>query len=440
MNLVFPNERRPESERTVLHQPLPLPRDGVARRVQLLPAAPESGLPAEGFEKRWAKLWELGETLHCSIIGTCLSTAELRQVLGRTDVPGIEKATDHELHILGVLAAGRRDAGGRLVHKALDRRHRSTLAQFAKATTAAALRTLWDEAVKKGDIPGAYWAVLTHPASTVELVKHVFGEIHMLSHLVGAANRADIRRLCQLEEENAALHDKLARQQRHLRDAQTVRDEAVRRLSEKASAEIEHEIPVPTTDEDRDRNTRALIDDLNRRLSIQSARAEKLQERIDAMSASLKQAQSAQRGAEHECERLRLELSLTDERIDGMLLGADQQAEKPADLSGAVLLYVGGRAHQIPTLRALIERLGGQLLHHDGGIDDNPALLPGLIGRAALVLFPVDCVSHGAVTSIKRLCSHSGKRYLPLRTSSATCLLAALSEDAAQRACVPVDA
>lgn len=425
MNFGFLNERRTESERTVLHQPLPLPRDGGARRVQLLPFAPEPDGMKEGSEKRWAKLWELGETLHCSIIGTCLSTAELRQVLNRSDVPGIEAATDHELHILGVLAAGRRDAGGRLVHKALDRRHRSTLAQFAKATNAEALRAMWDESVKKGDIPGAYWAVLTHPASTVELVKHVFGEIHMLSHLVGAANRADIRRLCQLEEENAALQEKLTRQQRHLRDALTVRDEAVRRLSETAPVEIEHE--APAADEDRERNTRALVDDLNRRLSMQSARAEKLQERIDALSASLKQAQSAQRSTDDECGKLHLELSLTDERIEAMLTGDGGTGESELDLAGAVLLYVGGRAHQVPKLRAMTEKLGAQFLHHDGGIDDNPALLPGLVGRAELVLFPVDCVSHSAVTSIKRMCAHSGKRYLPLRTSSLTCLLASLS-------------
>jgi hypothetical protein len=35
----------------------------------------------------------------------------------------------------------------------------------------------------------------------------------MLSHLVGAANRADIRRLRELESENVALQDKVARQQ-----------------------------------------------------------------------------------------------------------------------------------------------------------------------------------------------------------------------------------
>src|SRR5208283_6207528 len=44
------------------------------------------------------KLWEFGTNLHCSIIGTCLTTAELRQIfvkLGRTEAPD---ATAHDMH------------------------------------------------------------------------------------------------------------------------------------------------------------------------------------------------------------------------------------------------------------------------------------------------------------------------------------------------------
>jgi hypothetical protein len=72
---------------------------------------------------RRSKIWELAETLHCSIIGTCLSNAELRQTLARLGVKGIEAADAHELHVVGVMLAGRRDAGAKLLQKALDRRH-----------------------------------------------------------------------------------------------------------------------------------------------------------------------------------------------------------------------------------------------------------------------------------------------------------------------------
>jgi len=51
--------------------------------------------------------------------------------------------------------------------------------------------------------------------------------VHMLSHLVGAANRADIRRLCDLEQRNAALEAKLSLQQEALHRAVVTRDASI---------------------------------------------------------------------------------------------------------------------------------------------------------------------------------------------------------------------
>src|SRR6478736_6937238 len=80
-----------------------------------------------------SKIWELADTLHCSIIGTCLSNAELRHALARLGVNGIEAADDHELHVVGVMLAGRRDAGAKMLQRALDRRHGLAIKQYAKA-------------------------------------------------------------------------------------------------------------------------------------------------------------------------------------------------------------------------------------------------------------------------------------------------------------------
>ena len=79
------------------------------------------------------KIWDLSDTLHCSIIGTCLSNAELRRVLVRLKVTGAETADEHDLHVMGVMLAGRREAGARLLQKALDKRHALAIKQYAKA-------------------------------------------------------------------------------------------------------------------------------------------------------------------------------------------------------------------------------------------------------------------------------------------------------------------
>src|SRR5262249_42049826 len=53
---------------------------------------------------------------------------------------------------------------------------------------------------------------------------------HRYRPTVGTANRADVRRLRQLEEQNSSLIEKLGRQQRQLRGGSTSRDKAIRRL------------------------------------------------------------------------------------------------------------------------------------------------------------------------------------------------------------------
>src|SRR5215472_8322045 len=182
------------------------------------------------------KIWDFATYLHCSIIGTCLPTAELRRILSKIGTT----SSEHDLHASAVLVASQRHDGGKLLHKALDRRYRVSISQFDRAKTPEEVRAVWKEAVQRGDIPGAYWASLTHPATNNALLREIFGEVHMLSHLVGAANRADIRRLRQLEEANAELEAKVGRQQQQLRDVVVSRETTIRELRQALEEQISH--------------------------------------------------------------------------------------------------------------------------------------------------------------------------------------------------------
>jgi hypothetical protein len=377
--------------------------------------------------KRRTQIWELHQSLHCSIIGTCLSSGELRRLLLRLEVQGADIADDHDLHVLGVLLAGRSKANAKHLQKTLDRRHQAFLNQFAKAKDAAALSALWEDALARGDIPGAYWALLTHPASTDAMVKDAFGKVHMLSHLVGAANRADIRRLRQLEDDNAALAAKLERQQRQLRDGFLSRDESIRRLNDMLARAASQEAMVPSLEAAEDsKAVKDALAELDKRLAHETSRRERLEQRLASASAALNQAERARTRAEGELETLHQELASLESRLGASLRTADAAADG-LDLRGLTVLYVGGRANQAPQLKGLVESTKGRFLYHDGGIEHSAALLPGLVSRADIAVFPVDCVSHDAVGAVKRVCSQLGKRYLPLRTSSLTCLLAGLT-------------
>ncbi len=334
--------------------------------------------------------------------------------------------TDHDLHHKAVSLAAKHDQAAKLLHKALDRRHKLPISQIGKARTETDLTTLWRDAVKRGDIPGAYWAVLTHPATTQALVRLVFGEVHMLSHLVGAANRADIRRLCDLEQRNTELEARLRRQQEALHQAVVTRDASIRDLRHSLRRRLTEEAPAATGDESA--ALRALVADLEHRLAAETRRRTTVEARLAETRDDLTRERAVHATLEAEAATLRGELA----SIEADLQPAAEAL--PWRVDGMTLLYVGGRPHQVAQLRAVSAGKGAELLHHDGGIEHHPDLLAGLTSRADIVLFPVDCVSHDAALTVKRLCRQTGKRFIPLRSAGTTSFLAALRPLGAVRA------
>ncbi|MBD9596653.1 hypothetical protein IB270_27885 [Ensifer sp. ENS05] len=165
------------------------------------------------------RTWDIASTFHCSIIGTCLTAGELRQVLIRTGQDDVRTATDHTLHGRGVWLAGQRDQAAKLLNKALDKRHESSIKRIPRQADQDELRNIWRNSFERGDIAGPYWALMSHPGTSPALMREIFGEVHMLSHLVGSASRLDIARLTELERELEQERERTARQETRLKAA-----------------------------------------------------------------------------------------------------------------------------------------------------------------------------------------------------------------------------
>ncbi|MDI7046581.1 hypothetical protein QMN58_24025, partial [Escherichia coli] len=73
--------------------------------------------------KRRARLAELDGQLHCSIIGTCLSTHELRKLVPKFTTLDSRDASDLEIHHSAVELAIDGGAGAKALHKLLDERY-----------------------------------------------------------------------------------------------------------------------------------------------------------------------------------------------------------------------------------------------------------------------------------------------------------------------------
>ena len=357
-----------------------------------------------------SRIWELSTAWHCTVVGTCLNLSDLRsfaRILNVRTVPGY--SVDYQLHGLFVKEAEHDNKPGKMLNKLLDKRHALSIRKARSMNTVYALRDFWTRALADGDIPGPYWAILSHPSNSEELGEQMFADVHMLSHLVGASNRANISKLQEVQEHISDLDQKFGRQQRqHIKSLES-RDQIISKLrleikdiqvTSKVSPkpyECLHPLPSPHSFSSLHKN----IANLSEKLQACSSVIQKADKRIKDLEALVD------------------ELSNENTGLEGAFLQnwQDDSQKGPIDLNGKCLLYVGGQRHTVHRLRNLVHDWNGKFIHHDGGLESSINELASAVTRADTIVFPVDCVSHSAANKVKRLCNQTMKPFITLRTS-----------------------
>ena len=378
---------------------------------------------ASGNQRRRLRLHELEHGFHCSIVGTCLSPGTARQIIRRAKLTFDADAQDYRLHSVLVSEAAKPGIVSRLITKVLDDSFAGTLRRVGATAGTQDLAALWDQFCEKGEIAAAYWAFLTHAHVPPDLRVRIFGEVHMLSHFMGGHNRAHAKALWLAERRAEQLAERLARSRRQAQDTQAERD---RRIGE-LETELAH------TREELARRVALVVGERRRRTASRGADPGRLERRVLAARARLRQ-------AERENERLQRLLDVLAEDATGARRGVAGPELLPSPGHGPerCLLYVGGHCSLVPHLRRHAETRRLELLHHDGGEEHSLHVLEGLVGRAEAVFCPIDCVSHQACLAAKQMCRRLDKPFVPLRTGSGTCFLRAIDRWRAIDASAPV--
>jgi len=399
--------------------------------------------------KRRLKLWELPPRFHCSVIGTCFALDELRKIAKKFHVRPEGEFSDYNLHGMFVGIAGGQGSKkvmARHLSKQLDTKFFSNLGRVRSLMEERDLREYWAHAVEKGDIAGSFWALLTHPACTASLREHLFGDVHMLSHLSGASTRVDMARTAELEKriEELEYQNKIVRRKSRERIAEKeafirIQTNQLNNLShreclyEEALERIKH-----LEDTNCVRSQQIITNELQRHVQTsneQTARLEKqVEEKDRQIERLLKQrASSLERVNRAQSESKALETALAN-TLSGPVCnnGSCPVSDKGGDLDlcGRCIVFVGGRTNQAPKFKELVERYNGHFLHHDGGLENSQEKLESVLSRADAVLFPVDCISHNATRDIKRFCKQGQKPFVPLPTSGLSTFTMGLQEAA----------
>lgn len=371
---------------------------------------------------RRAKLSDLDSHLHCSIIGTCLSTGELRKLVPRHDLSIDRKiSSDLDIHHAAVNLSTTSERMAKELTKLLDARHAQAIKRFKTVTSETGMSTLWREAMASGDVPGAYWALMTHPSSTYKLRSLAFGDVHMLSHLVGASNRADIRRLAALDEECVHLRSQNIVQQGRLNELSMKHHQATTLVEEQA-------IQLKSM---RERLSSLLEEDVSQQLkqaqTALAAQSEQIALLIQRYAEEKNKLNvSNQRIDELQIEKCGQHIKIVEaqaeveslEQVLTQLIVPDSVAPALPGLRGLSIAYIGGRQQSTLILSKIVASAGGELLLHDGGVEDRKGLLASTLARAKLLVFPVDCVSHNAMHIAKQMAARAGIPCYPIRRAS----------------------
>ena len=394
-------------------------------------------------------IWNM-QDYQCPVIGTCLSTVELHKLAARVRLVLPENATDYELHGCFVSLARQPERPARMVQKYMDKKFHRQLKRVANAAGDEDLWTHWAVLADSGDIPGAFWALMRHPNASDKLLAQIYGEVHMLSHLVGASTRADLRRLSEAQAQIASLTETLAARKRVLREAVAVWKRRARDLETQLAAESARR-------EKAEREKLSLrellqtnaVHELERDRNILREQTETALDRAGQAEATVRRQALLIEKAYREEVRLKQALAERDAEMAALelLLGqapasCDKACSGPecaatcadADecpcprLRGKRVLFVGGRSGLRSQYRDLGTRYGCEVLHHDGGIEQSQQHLQQMLTRADAVVCPVDCVSHEACAAVKRLCKKTMKPVLFARTSGLSSLAASLVE------------
>lgn len=406
-----------------------------------LPAEP---VVAAGSRRR--RIWELSPHAQCPVIGVCLPLPLVRRLANKV-LGGETQATDYELHCGVNSECKLRNRLSLTVNKALDQRYERAVRDSRTLRSTEELARWWDTGSASGhNLPGVFWATLTHPRCTPALEESVLQDVHMIQHQAGAADRADQGRMESLLAENRVLARELAAAQQRVT---RMSDESARRIEHlqaelmKVRADLIGRDTVVASLWDELRQLEADVPGLRSRTALTRQVAEQIERLQDLERALMRSRHDAER-ERHRAETALAELHGLRQARSGAAEAAPPRTPSPTSTTSATptapagpatpapvladqaVLCVGGRGGNVPAYRHLLEQEGARFLHHDGGEEDNAARLDHTLAAADLVICQTGCISHDAYWRVKDHCKRTGKPCLFVDNPSRSSLQRAL--------------
>ena len=328
----------------------------------------------------------------------------------------------------------------RQVQRALNCKHAVTIERLAATSPEAVRHTV--EAILMagsvelpGDIAGIIWAVASDPRPALRPLEQTLTDtLHLRSHdlllspwcgdahVVEPENRTfdtqwvslrhEVERLTAERQTLQAAGQRLKQQRDELAQENGRLQNQLKELAHHAAVRAQQALPTQSSAAQQGNAVRAL-----RKLHYQ---LDRLTAEVETKEREIRRLQSLVASSPVACRPPVIEAPVPDS------LSPPTCHPQYRSLQGKTVALVGGLDKAVAHYAHLIQELGGDCLRHNGKEGDKK--LAALIKQADIVLCPVDCNSHGAVASTKKLCRALQKSCYFLRRSSISHLRARLME------------
>ena len=353
----------------------------------------------------------------CSIVGTCLKHDDLLAIARKRDISIDTDTVMFDVHGFFVREAGENGEISRVLEKLLNDRYAGLVRRVARLRGEEQLVEFWNASVNSGLVAGAYWALLSHAHVPEALRNRIFGEVHMMSHLMGGSTRKIVGAAAELQGRVDDLEKRLKRSSVQAEETLSERDAEIARLTQalaeaRAQADRANTIERPSAQNVTDRASKLL---LKRERALVSARTK--------------------------TRELETELAAANDRLRAFFVlrrtsktSGEPAAQKPMEfapargLCGKAVLYLGGRKGATAHLQREAESVNVQLLYHDGGLEQSVQMIGDLVQKCDAVICPVTCINHQACLKAKRMCKRLNKPFMPINSTGRATFSRALND------------
>ena len=368
------------------------------------------------------KIWEIPVQYHCSITGCCLLIEQVRIILKKNNYTGWSTDSDYKIHGKVISAAASENKISISINQALDRAAAKEIKEVQSVREGFKLIEKWLDVKKGPKCSRFYWAIMSHELMDDVLMKVLFGDFHILSHTA-------INRLRNSEKENNDL----------VKNNLRLKEKIDTYKKELEKIKISYQSSCSSSIEVYEKHIRACETEINK----YEYRTGQLEKELQEKYFIIKKYENEIKQMNRKIENLELSEMLLQDKVkqfsecDEPESNSDQidvcscfdedkckykneinSISSTVNLENKTVLLVGGRKKIKEYCREIVKAGNGTFIHHDGGLEDSKKKLSSTALKADIVICALDCISHSASKSMKRICRKENKNILYLKNTN----------------------